>query len=82
MAFDTSDPDSYRFDMLDGFDDEMEKDPLSEEQKEKIKKALIQGFIDPEDFNGVCFSSLRIGDTLTDNYRIRRRTCWEPLAFI
>jgi len=45
-------PGTYMWDAMDGLEDEGEKNPLSEEQKEKVKRAITQGFIDPQDFNG------------------------------
>ncbi|KAL7812367.1 hypothetical protein V8C44DRAFT_69480 [Trichoderma aethiopicum] len=41
------DPDNYDFDAIDGFDELQD-----EELKEKVKRCVIQGHIDPEDFNG------------------------------
>jgi len=49
---DPKNPGTYTWDAMDGLEDEGEKNPLSEEQKEKVKQAITQGFIDPEDFNG------------------------------
>ncbi|KAL6871835.1 hypothetical protein J3F83DRAFT_616328 [Trichoderma novae-zelandiae] len=41
------DPDNYDFDAIDGFD-ELNDDEI----KEKVKRCVRQGHIDPEDFNG------------------------------
>ena len=47
-------PDSYRWDYLDGYDDDgkggIEGYP---DLQEKVRRVITQGFIDPEDFNGV-----------------------------
>ncbi|PTB61530.1 zf-PARP-domain-containing protein, partial [Trichoderma citrinoviride] len=43
-----NDPDNYDFDAIDGFDELQD-----EELKEKVKRCVRQGHIDPEDFNGV-----------------------------
>jgi len=50
----SSGPDEYDFDMLDGYDDD---DPSGlkdqPELQEKVRRVITQGFIDPEDWNGV-----------------------------
>lgn len=48
-------PGTYDFDRLDGFDSPGEKNSLNNhpDLQEKVRRVIIQGFIDPEDFNGV-----------------------------
>jgi hypothetical protein len=45
---------NYRWDALDGYEGE-EKHSLENHPKlqEKVRRVITQGFIDPEDFNGV-----------------------------
>jgi hypothetical protein len=47
-------PGEYRFDYLDGYDGE-EKNSLDRhpDLQEKVRRVIHQGFIDPEDWNGV-----------------------------
>jgi hypothetical protein len=51
---DPDNPGSYRWDMLDGYDGDdknsLERHP---DLQEKVRRVITQGFIDPEDFNGV-----------------------------
>lgn len=44
----------YRWDFLDGYEGE-EKNSLDKypDLQEKVRRCITQGFIDPEDFNGV-----------------------------
>lgn len=48
-------PGTYDFDRLDGYDSPGEKNSLNHhpDLQEKVRNAIIQGRIDPEDFNGV-----------------------------
>ena len=46
--------------VIDGFEE------LSEENKDKVRKAIEQGHVDDEDWKGVCFISVySLSDTLT-----------------
>ncbi|PBP15362.1 hypothetical protein BUE80_DR013901 [Diplocarpon rosae] len=52
---DPANPGTYRWDMLDGYDSEgAEKNSLERKPdlQEKVRRCIIQGFIDEEDFNG------------------------------
>lgn len=55
--------DEYRWDALDGYDsggaekNSLEKHP---DLQEKVRRVIEQGFIDPEDWNGVSFPFLPI----------------------
>jgi len=51
---DHDNPGSYHWDMLDGYDGE-DKNSLEHHPalQEKVRRVITQGFIDPEDFNGV-----------------------------
>jgi hypothetical protein len=45
---------NYEWDRLDGYDDEGKGGLVGwPEYQEKVRKVVTQGFIDPEDFNGV-----------------------------
>jgi hypothetical protein len=49
----------YQFDMLDGFDSDDKGSLLSHpDLQEKVRRVITQGFIDPEDWNGVSFPPL------------------------
>lgn len=51
---DPTNPGTYRWDALDGYEGE-EKNSLDHHPKlqEKVRRVITQGFIDPEDWNGV-----------------------------
>jgi hypothetical protein len=51
---DPAKPGNYRWDILDGYDGD-EKNSLQDSPKlqEKVRRVVTQGFIDPEDWNGV-----------------------------
>ena len=51
---DPNSPGTYRWDFLDGYEGD-EKNSLDKhpELQEKVRRVITQGFIDPEDFNGV-----------------------------
>jgi hypothetical protein len=57
---DPDQPGTYLWDKLDGFEGEehnsLEKSP---DLQEKVRLAIMQGFIDPEEFNGVRKRPLR-----------------------
>lgn len=55
---DPAKPGTYRWDFLDGYDGD-EKNSLAKhpDLQEKVRRVVTQGFIDPEDWNGV---SIRI----------------------
>jgi len=47
-------PNEYDFDMLDGYDDDDPSGLKSHpDLQEKVRRVITQGFIDPEDWNGV-----------------------------
>ncbi|KAK2624835.1 hypothetical protein QTJ16_006028 [Diplocarpon rosae] len=55
LLVDPANPGTYRWDMLDGYDSEgTEKNSLERKPdlQEKVRRCIIQGFIDDEDFNG------------------------------
>lgn len=54
-------PNTYDWDALDGYDGD-DKGSLSRDpqMQEKVRRVIIQGFIDPEDFNGVSRRSRRV----------------------
>lgn len=61
-------PGTYRWDYLDGYDGD-DKNSLDKtpDLQEKVRQAITNGFIDPEDFNGVstvtrAFVALLTGD--------------------
>jgi hypothetical protein len=56
---DPANPGTYRWDYLDGYEGG-EKNSLDRhpDLQEKVRRVITQGFIDPEDFNGVCSSSI------------------------
>ena len=69
-------PDGYNWEMLDGYGDEDDKFSLADhpELQEKVRRVITQGFIDHEDWNGVClhaFNSLPPACADTDR-RIQR----------
>lgn len=51
---DPENPGVYRWDFLDGYEGD-EKNSLDKhpELQDKVRRVITQGFIDPEDFNGV-----------------------------
>ena len=51
---DPENPGVYRWDFLDGYEGD-EKNSLDKypDLQEKVRRVITQGFIDPEDFNGV-----------------------------
>jgi hypothetical protein len=51
---DSNKPGTYLWDYLDGYDDD-DKSSLRNhpDMQEKVRRVITQGFIDPEDFNGV-----------------------------
>jgi hypothetical protein len=47
-------PDSYNWEALDGYEgDEPNSLDKYPDLQEKVRRVITQGFIDPEDFNGV-----------------------------
>lgn len=57
---DPENPGGYRWEFLDGYEGD-ERNSLDKfpELQEKVKRVIIQGFIDPEDFNGVTMPQSR-----------------------
>jgi hypothetical protein len=55
-------PGVYRWDYLDGYDGE-EKNSLERhpDLQEKVRRVITQGYIDPEDFNGVRLAHYALG---------------------
>jgi hypothetical protein len=52
-------PGTYRWDFFDGYDDEGVSGLVNHpDLQEKVKRVITQGFIDPEDFNGVSYFGL------------------------
>jgi len=53
---DPNHPGVYRWDFLDGYEGD-EKNSLDKhpDLQEKVRRVITQGFIDPDDWNGVCF---------------------------
>ena len=53
-ALDPKETGNYDFSMLDGYDSE-DRGSLDDypDLQEKVRRVITQGFIDPEDFNGV-----------------------------
>ena len=58
---DPDQPDGYNWEMLDGYGDEDDKFSLSDhpELQEKVRRVIMQGFIDHEDWNGVCLYTFK-----------------------
>ena len=54
---DPDEPGTYRWDYLDGYEGD-EKNSLDKhpDLQEKVRRVIIQGHIDEEDWNGVCDS--------------------------
>lgn len=70
-------PGTYRWDFFDGYDDEGVSGLVNHpDLQEKVRRVVTQGFIDPEDFNGVSetlIAVLKACGVMTDFYdRIRR----------
>lgn len=54
MLADPTKPDGYNWDFLDGYEGD-EKNSLDKrpELQAKVRRVIMQGYIDPEDWNGV-----------------------------
>jgi hypothetical protein len=70
-------PGTYRWDFFAGYDDEGVSGLVNHpDLQEKVRRVVTQGFIDPEDFNGVSetlIAVLKACGVMTDVYdRIRR----------
>lgn len=66
-------PGTYRFDYLDGYEGD-EKNSLDKhpDLQDKVRRVITQGFIDPDDFNGVRLSSIFAQHVLKSSTRIQR----------
>jgi len=54
---DPGQPDGYNWDMLDGYEGDEPSSLLHHpDLQAKVRRVIMQGFIDPEDFNGVCLA--------------------------
>lgn len=51
----TEDGNNYKWDFFDGLEDSLDCIPV--DLQEKVKRAVRQGHVDDEDFNGVCTHS-------------------------
>jgi hypothetical protein len=56
---DPDQPDGYNWEMLDGYENEDDPSSLAQhpDLQEKVRRVIMQGFIDAEDWNGVCTPS-------------------------
>jgi hypothetical protein len=63
---DPKNPGTYRWDFLDGYDEEGKSGLVSKpDLQEKVRRVVTQGYIDPEDWNGVRLTSI-IFNSLAD----------------
>jgi hypothetical protein len=64
-------PGVYRWDFLDGYEGgekgSLDKHP---ELQEKVRRVITQGFIDPEDFNGVSSRQWPVVNDLNKSYQL------------
>lgn len=67
---DPENPGVYRWDFLDGYEGD-EKNSLDKhpDLQEKVRRVITQGYIDPQDFNGVRSRSWFVAYILYSTYR-------------